>query len=89
LPTSAFSRAGSDVELDGDGGVAMAADSAKVASVTRRRFSRDRSWRFRFEASPFSVFDHARLRSRLCRRRRSGAQSPQHAPTAAHDGQNT
>jgi hypothetical protein len=65
LPTSAFSRAGSDAELDGEGGVSAGIGSAKIASVTRRRFARDRSCRLRFDASPFGVLDHARLRTRL------------------------
>ncbi|MBI2393244.1 MAG: hypothetical protein HYV09_26905 [Deltaproteobacteria bacterium] len=77
------------MELDGADGFVAGIASAKVASVTRRRFSRDRSCRRRFEACPFGVFDQTRLRSRLSLRRRTDTQSPQQAPTDAHDGQNT
>ncbi len=87
-PTLAFSRAGSNVERDGKGGVEALAVSDKVASVTRRRSLRNRACRRRFEATPFGVRDHSRLRRRLCARRRSPAQPRQHAPTAAHDPQN-
>ena len=89
LPTLAFSRVGSDVELDGEDGVEARVASGKIASVTRLRSSRNRACRSRFERCPFGVRDHARLRRRLCARRRSGAQSRQHAPTAAQDPQNT
>ena len=86
--TLAFSRVGSNVELDGDGGVEAAfrfrQRRVRYATpiITKSRLST------RFEARPFGVFDHARLRRRLPARRRSAAQSRQHAPTAAHDPQN-
>ena len=84
----AFSRVGSNVELDGEGGVEALATSDKVASVTRPRSPRNRAWRRRFESRPCGVRDHARLRPRFFARRRSAAQVRQHAPTAAQDPQN-
>jgi hypothetical protein len=86
--TLAFSRVGSTLDLDGDRAVEAALASGNVASVTRRRSSRNLACRRRFEARPFGVFDHARLRRWLPSRRRSAEQPRQHAPTAAHDPQN-
>ncbi len=81
-------RAGSDVERDGEGGVEATLPSGNGASVTRRRSSRNRACRRRFDARPSAVLDHARLRRRLPSRRRSAEHPRQQAPAAAHDRQN-